>query len=100
MSEEACFRGTGRRKTSVAQVRLYPGKGIIQVNGKVSALLGKELSVVTFYSYPSVHSLVRHLNGQGGGKETSNREKPLKEAALSESKETLQSTIKKMKKFS
>jgi small subunit ribosomal protein S9 len=34
LSEEACFRGTGRRKTSVAQVRLYPGKGIIQINGR------------------------------------------------------------------
>jgi small subunit ribosomal protein S9 len=27
------FHGTGRRKTSVAQVRLLPGKGVIIVNG-------------------------------------------------------------------
>lgn len=28
------YRGTGRRKTSVAQVRLLPGNGNISVNGK------------------------------------------------------------------
>lgn len=34
MSEQAYSRGTGKRKTSVAQVRLMPGKGAIIVNGK------------------------------------------------------------------
>ena len=28
------YRGTGRRKTSVAQVRLLPGNGNIKINGK------------------------------------------------------------------
>lgn len=28
------FRGTGRRKESVARVRLYPGSGEISINGK------------------------------------------------------------------
>ena len=28
------FKGTGRRKTSVAQVKMIPGKGKITVNGK------------------------------------------------------------------
>ena len=28
------FYGTGRRKQSVARVRLYPGKGDITINGK------------------------------------------------------------------
>ncbi len=28
------YRGTGRRKTSVAQVRLLPGNGNILINGK------------------------------------------------------------------
>ncbi len=28
------FYGTGRRKKSVARVRLYPGSGVITVNGK------------------------------------------------------------------
>ncbi|AGM26555.1 30S ribosomal protein S9 [Spiroplasma syrphidicola EA-1] len=32
--QEVIYRGTGRRKTSVAQVVLTPGKGNIVVNGK------------------------------------------------------------------
>lgn len=32
--KENFFRGTGRRKESVARVRLYPGQGEISVNGK------------------------------------------------------------------
>ncbi len=31
---EALYRGTGRRKTSVARVRLVPGDGRITVNGR------------------------------------------------------------------
>lgn len=34
MAEQKYFTGTGRRKTSVAQVRLYLGKGPIVINGK------------------------------------------------------------------
>ncbi len=34
MSEQAYFRGTGKRKTAVAQVRLMAGNGAIIVNGK------------------------------------------------------------------
>ncbi len=34
MSEQTYFPGTGRRKLSIAQVRLSPGKGEITVNGK------------------------------------------------------------------
>lgn len=34
MTEQAYFRGTGRRKTAVAQVKLMTGKGAIIVNGK------------------------------------------------------------------
>ena len=35
MSEKARYHyGTGRRKTAVARVRMYPGKGTITVNGK------------------------------------------------------------------
>ena len=33
MSKQTYYHGTGRRKTSVAQVRLYPGKGALTVNG-------------------------------------------------------------------
>lgn len=34
MTEQAYFRGTGRRKAAVAQVKLMAGKGAIIVNGK------------------------------------------------------------------
>lgn len=34
MSEQTYFRGTGRRKTAIAQVKLMTGKGAIIVNGK------------------------------------------------------------------
>ena len=36
MSQDA-FWATGRRKTSIAQVRLMPGKGEVTVNGKPAA---------------------------------------------------------------
>jgi small subunit ribosomal protein S9 len=37
MTEKARYHyGTGRRKTAVARVRLYPGKGTITVNGKTA----------------------------------------------------------------
>ena len=32
--DKSQYRGTGRRKTSVAQVRLLPGNGNITVNGR------------------------------------------------------------------
>ena len=34
MAEQQYFYGTGRRKTSVARVRLYPGNGAVVINGK------------------------------------------------------------------
>jgi len=34
MTSEHYFEGTGRRKTSVARVRLYPGRGAVLVNDK------------------------------------------------------------------
>lgn len=34
MTEQAYFYGTGRRKTAVARVRIFPGNGTIVVNGK------------------------------------------------------------------
>ncbi|MCA9823527.1 MAG: 30S ribosomal protein S9 [Dehalococcoidia bacterium] len=37
MADQQYFYGTGRRKTSVARVRLYPGNGAIVVNGKPMA---------------------------------------------------------------
>ena len=37
MADTAIYYGTGRRKTSVARVRIKPGTGIITVNGKDAA---------------------------------------------------------------
>ena len=34
MSEHTYFSGTGRRKTSIAQVRLMKGEGVVIINGK------------------------------------------------------------------
>lgn len=34
MEKQNYYYGTGRRKTAVAQVRLYPGNGVIIINGK------------------------------------------------------------------
>src|SRR4051794_18584866 len=34
MTQQHYYYGTGRRKTSVARVRLYPGTGAIVINGK------------------------------------------------------------------
>ncbi len=34
MSEKVVYIGTGRRKSSVARVRLVPGNGAVKVNGK------------------------------------------------------------------
>ena len=34
MAEKRMFLGTGRRKSSVAQVKLVPGKGKVTVNGR------------------------------------------------------------------
>jgi small subunit ribosomal protein S9 len=36
MSEERYFQGTGRRKESVARVRLFPGQGNMVVNGRAT----------------------------------------------------------------
>ncbi|MCD8311135.1 MAG: 30S ribosomal protein S9 [Firmicutes bacterium] len=33
-SAKPYFYGTGRRKTSVARVRLYPGSGTVKINGR------------------------------------------------------------------
>lgn len=37
MTDKAVYQGTGRRKTSVARVRLVPGTGTITVNGHEAA---------------------------------------------------------------
>lgn len=34
MTQQHYYYGTGRRKTAVARVRLYPGGGVVVINGK------------------------------------------------------------------
>ena len=34
MTQQQYYYATGKRKTSIAKVRLYPGKGAITINGK------------------------------------------------------------------
>ncbi len=44
MAGQAYFHGTGRRKTSVARVRIFPGEGAFIVNGKsVDAYFGRQV---------------------------------------------------------
>jgi small subunit ribosomal protein S9 len=44
MADEAIYYGTGRRKTSVARVRIKPGTGVITVNGReFGAYFGREV---------------------------------------------------------
>jgi amino acid adenylation domain-containing protein len=73
---------------------------IIQVNNKLSKLLKKELSVVTFYTYPTVRSLVEYLGEKpsmevAGSKQWQSDREP----RYSKSKKTLKSAIKKIKHF-
>ncbi|MDH4140155.1 MAG: 30S ribosomal protein S9 [Coriobacteriia bacterium] len=49
---KAVYYGTGRRKTSVARVRVVPGNGTCTVNGRVAAdYFGRE-ALVTFAEQP------------------------------------------------
>ena len=47
---------------------------VIQVKGKVEDLLGMDIPIVTFYSYPTIHSLMEHL-GNGQEKKTDGNRK-------------------------
>lgn len=47
MASESYYYGTGRRKTSSARVRLYPGQGQVIVNDKpVHEYFGRETDIV------------------------------------------------------
>lgn len=49
---KAVYRGTGRRKTSVARVRLTPGTGNFTINGRPAAdYFGRE-ALVTYVEQP------------------------------------------------
>ena len=50
--EKAVYRGTGRRKTAVARVRLVPGEGNYTVNGKPAAEFFGRDEHVAFFEQP------------------------------------------------
>jgi small subunit ribosomal protein S9 len=70
---EAIALGTGRRKTSVARVRLYPGTGKVTVNGRDAlAYFGREVLFMELAS-PLVETQTQDrfdivANCHGGGK--------------------------------
>lgn len=50
--DRAIYYGTGRRKTSVARVRLMPGTGIVTVNGRPAADYFGRQTLVSFIQMP------------------------------------------------
>jgi small subunit ribosomal protein S9 len=72
MKAAAYFQGTGRRKTSVARVRLVPGEGTVVVNGKpLDEYFGREGAAERAISPFGATNTVRRFNAmikvQGGG---------------------------------
>ena len=60
MADQQYFYGTGRRKTAVARVRLYPGNGAIVINGKpMEDIFCREIHRA------EVTSALRRLDGPG-----------------------------------
>ncbi len=71
-SEKVVFLGTGRRKSSVARVRLVEGKGNITVNGKdINEYFGEEtLRVIVRQPLTATNTLSKYdviAKVQGGG---------------------------------
>jgi small subunit ribosomal protein S9 len=52
MTEKAVYMGTGRRKTSVARVRVMPGTGTITVNGRDAAAYFGRAVLMTIIEQP------------------------------------------------
>jgi small subunit ribosomal protein S9 len=52
MVDKAVYQGTGRRKTSVARVRLIPGTGTITVNGRDAAAYFGRAVLMTLVETP------------------------------------------------
>jgi small subunit ribosomal protein S9 len=72
MKSAAYFQGTGRRKTSIARVRLVPGEGTVVVNGKpLEDYFGREGDTERALSPFSATNTTRKFNAmvkvQGGG---------------------------------
>ena len=72
MKASPFFQGTGRRKTSIARVRLVPGDGAVIVNGKpLDEYFGRDGLVERATAAFGVTNTVRRFNAmikvQGGG---------------------------------
>ena len=72
MKNAAYFQGTGRRKTSIARVRLVPGEGAVVVNGKpLDEYFGRDGAVERATAAFGVTNTVRKFNAmikvEGGG---------------------------------
>jgi small subunit ribosomal protein S9 len=52
MVDKAVYQGTGRRKTSVARVRLMPGTGTVTVNGREAAAYFGRAVLMTLVEAP------------------------------------------------
>jgi small subunit ribosomal protein S9 len=52
MVDKAVYQGTGRRKTSVARVRLMPGTGTVTVNGRDAAAYFGRAVLMTLVESP------------------------------------------------
>jgi small subunit ribosomal protein S9 len=52
MTDKAVYQGTGRRKTSVARVRVTPGTGTITVNGRDAAAYFGRAVLMTIVEQP------------------------------------------------
>ena len=72
MKSAAYFQGTGRRKTSIARVRLVPGEGTVVVNGKpLDEYFGREgaaeRAVSPFASTNTTRKFNAMVKVEGGG---------------------------------
>ena len=71
-SAKPYFYGTGRRKKSVARVRLYPGTGVITINGRdISDYFGLEtMKLIVNQPFGVTDTVVKFdvvVNVNGGG---------------------------------
>ena len=69
---EGVFEATGRRKTSVARVRLHPGSGNLYMNGKVVSEHLRRASLEMILVQPLQVTETReqfdiHISARGGG---------------------------------
>ena len=72
MAETAYYYGTGRRKTSVARVRLVPGDGVLLINGKSPSEYFGRRDLETVITQPlriteTMGRFVASIKVEGGG---------------------------------